>query len=196
MQLSRDMAVLLPYSGRKTLRHQSENAMKPNTVGRASGQNPLSLPFSTPAPKVGFAPGTLLLTQDGEVPVEYLSPGDRIITRDAGIVRLEHIQYHRTITHAVLFSAGSLGHTRPDQDMILPAAQMLLIRDWRATAMFRAKQTMVRADALIDGEFIRDLGLQKMMLHQLQFNTSHVIYAGGLELSCTTNAAPRLCSAA
>lgn len=170
--------------------------MKPNTVGRADGRSPQSHPITIPARKVGFVPGTILLTQGGEVPVEFLSPGDRIITRDAGFVRLERVAHRRTVTRAISFAAGSLGHTRPDQDMILPADQMMLIRDWRAQAMFGARQAMVRADTLVDGEFIRDLGPQKMLLHQLHFATPHVIYAGGLELSCMTETASRLRPAA
>jgi len=170
--------------------------MKPNTVGRAAGQSPLSHPVSSPAPRAGFVGGTILLTQEGEMPVEFLSAGDRIITRDAGMVRLERIGHRRTLTRAISFAAGSLGHTRPDQDLVLPAAQMILIRDWRAEAMFSAKPAMVRADELVDGEFVRDLGPQKMMLHQLHFADPHVVYAGGLELSCMSQGTQSLRPAA
>ena len=170
--------------------------MKPNAVGRAGGFSPLSHPVSSPAIKAGFVFGTILLTRDGEMPVEFLSPGDQIITRDAGMVRLDRIRHRRTVTRAISFAAGSLGHTRPDQDLILPADQLVLIRDWRAQSMFGKPQAMVRADTLIDDEFIRDLGQQKMQLYQLHFDTPHVIYAGGLELSCMTDTAASLRSAA
>lgn len=166
---------------------KSENAMKSNAVGRAVGQSPMSHPVETPAVRAGFVCGTILLTRDGEMPVEFLSPGDRVITRDVGMVRLNRIRHRRTFTRAISFAAGSLGHTRPDQDLILPADQLVLIRDWRAQAMFGTAQAMVRADALIDDEFIRDLGPQKMLLHQLQFDAPHVIYAGGLELACASD---------
>ena len=170
--------------------------MKPNTVGRATGQSPYAHPIAAPAPKAGFVFGTILLTRDGEIPVEFLSPGDRIITRDTGFARLDAIRCRRVLTRAISFAAGSLGDTRPDQDLVLPAAQPVLIRDWRAQAMFGVDQALVRADALVDGEFIRDTGPQKMRLYQLQFADPHVIYAGGLELSCMTDAANNLQSAA
>lgn len=170
--------------------------MKPKLVGRACGQGPQSHPVSIPVLKGGFVPGTVLLTQAGEIPVEFLSPGDRIITRDAGLVRLVHVHHRHTLARAISFAAGSLGDTRPDQDLVLPDAQVVLIRDWRARAMFGTAQAMVRADALVDGEFIRDLGLQWMRLIQLQFATPHVVYAGGLELSCMTQTAARLRPAA
>lgn len=164
---------------------KSENAVKSISAGRAGGKFPLSQPVTVPAPRAGFFAGTILYTREGEMPVEFLSPGDGIITRDAGIVRLESIRHRRTLGRAISFAAGSLGHTRPEQDLVLPAAQMVLIRDWRAQAMFGQDQALVRADALVDDEFIRDLGVQRMHLHQLQFARPHVVYAGGLELSCT-----------
>jgi Hint domain-containing protein len=153
-------------------------------------------PNSMPARKAGLISGTILLTQEGEIPVEFLSPGDRIITRDAGMVRLKTIRHRRLITRAISFAAGSLGHLRPDQDLVVPAAQMVLLRDWRAKAMFGSDHAMVRADALVDGEFVCDLGPQKMLLHQLGFDAPHVVYAGGLELSCMSEDAHELRPAA
>jgi hypothetical protein len=158
--------------------------MKPKTVGRVDRSDPLSHPVHLPKSKVGFIVGTILYTREGEVPVEFLSPGDSLITRNAGMVRLTRIHHRRCVSRAISFAAGSLGHTRPEQDLILPAAQLILIRDWRAQAMFGVGQALVRADALVDDEFIRDLGVQKMHLHQLEFANPHVIYVGGVELSC------------
>jgi hypothetical protein len=157
--------------------------MKPNTVGRATGQSPLPHPLYCPAATTGFVTGTLILTQKGETPVEDLRAGDRIITRDVGMVTLTGVSHDRVMERAILFSAGSLGHTRPDQDLILPASQQVLIRDWRAQAMFQTALVMVEADRLVDGEFIRDMGLQPMELYQLQFDTPHVVYAGGMEVA-------------
>ena len=132
----------------------------------------------------GLLPGTLLLTQDGEIPVEFLNPGDRVITRDAGLVRVDAVSRFTRRLAAVRFAAGTLGANRPDQDLILPAGQPVLVRDWRARALFGRSQAMVRAAALIDDEFITRLDARDMTLHQLHFARAHVIYAGGLELGC------------
>lgn len=159
--------------------------MKPKTVGRATGHRPQTHPYSPPAFAAGFTTGTIILSQDGEMPVEYLSVGDRVISRDCGMVRLAGLTRHTEMVRAISFAAGSLGHTRPEQDVVLPAQQQILIRDWRAPAMHGQSQTLVRADALVDGEFIRDLGLVSMTLYQLHFDRPHVIYAGGLEADCS-----------
>lgn len=146
--------------------------------------------------KSGLVTGTAVLTAKGEVPVEFLSPGDRIITRDAGLVPLSRLGRRRVIARAVCISAGSLGDMRPEEDLIVPAGQRVLIRDWRASAMFGRERAMAQAGELIDGEFITDLGPQKMLLHQLCFDTPHVFYGGGLELSCDTQTISRLRSVA
>lgn len=38
----------------------------------------------TTTPVSGFGPGTIVMTTDGEMPVEWLAPGDKMITRDHG----------------------------------------------------------------------------------------------------------------
>ena len=155
--------------------------MKPNTVGRETGtaMPPLRIEIA----HVGLVSGTLLLTADGEIPVEYLSPGDKIITRNAGMVPLTAIQSYRTTDEAVKIAAGSLGDTKPTHHVIIPAAQLVLVRDWRARAMRGAAQAVMPAGCLIDDEFITSLGPREMTLVRLGFEAPHVVYADGLELS-------------
>ena len=155
--------------------------MKPNTVGRdISGQMP---PLRTQIAHAGLVAGTILLTADGEIPVEYLSPGDRIITRNAGLVPLRAVETIRVTEEAVKIAAGSLGDTKPTHHVMLPAAQMVLIRDWRAQAMRGANQAVMPAGCLIDDEFITSLGPREMTLVRLGFDAPYIIYADGLELS-------------
>lgn len=158
--------------------------MRANTPARGPGAATATHLPRSQAFGSGILPGTVLLTQDGEIPVEFVVPGDRVITRDAGMVRVEEVSRLVRIERAVVFAAGSLGHTRPGSDLVLPAAQAVLVRDWRAKALFGCAQAMVPAEALIDGEFVRELGPREMVLHQLHFAAPHVVYAGGLEIGC------------
>lgn len=153
--------------------------MKPKTVGRIDGENPVQAQYLI----AGVMPGSILLTLDGEMPVEHLLPGDRIITRDTGTAILRAIHRRQVVTRAVRIMAGSLGDTRPDRDVILPEDQQVLVRDWRAKALFGLRQAVVRAGALVDGEFILSLGEREMTLFELEFDTPHVLYIDGLELA-------------
>ena len=93
----------------------------------------------------GIVAGSIVFTSYGEIPVEYLSPGDKVVTRDAGMVKLVETFIYRISAPAVAIKAGSLGHTRPDQNVIIPAEQQILIRDWRLQSMFGKPQAIVQA---------------------------------------------------
>ncbi|SEK59056.1 Hint domain-containing protein [Roseovarius nanhaiticus] len=152
--------------------------MTPKTAGRDHGQMTLEAQVE-PA---GVLSGSIILTLDGEMPVEHLLPGDRIVTRDSGTATLTSVYRHVLRVRAVRILAGSLGDTRPDRDVVLPENQQVLVRDWRAKALFGLRQVAAPAQSLIDGEFIISEGLMTMVLHELRFDTPHVIYADGLEL--------------
>lgn len=155
--------------------------MKPKTVGRASGGVPPQQ--RTCISHVGLVAGTIVLTSDGEIPVEFLSPGDRIITRNAGMVALQAIETEKVKIEAVRIDAGALGHIRPPHTVMLPASQTVLVRDWRAKALGGASQAVMPAGCLVDDEHITALGPRQMVLVKLGFDAPYVIYADGLELS-------------
>ncbi|MFN6978778.1 MAG: Hint domain-containing protein [Gemmobacter sp.] len=130
---------------------------------------------------VGLPMGTLVLTLDGALPVEHLGPGDRIVTR-AGVRRL------RAVTVTVLADAamvavapGALGHDRPDRPLMLPAGQAVLLRDWRARAMFGTDAALVAVGRLADGVFLRHVRVKSVRLFALTFDAPAVIYADGVE---------------
>lgn len=136
------------------------------------------------APPAGFAAGSIVLTLDGALPVEFLTPGDRVITRDQGMALLRGVRQRQVTCEMVSIMAGTLGHTRPEHDTLLPSEQKVLLRDWRAQALFGAPQALAQACKLIDGEFIRLAGRQTITLFQLEFDAPHILYVDGLELAC------------
>ena len=131
----------------------------------------------------GLILGTGVMTMDGEIPVEYLAAGDRILTR-AGARRLVAITV-RVVhnTEMVYIGAGTLGHDRPCAQTVLPKNQMILIRDWRAKALYGAAQVMVAASRLADGDMIRIETVPEARIFTLQFEADAIIYAGGLEVA-------------
>ncbi len=128
--------------------------------------------------------GTEVLTLDGSLPVEVLSPGDRIITRDSGAVRLACVGRLSLRRRVIAIAASTLAAGRPEQEVHLLAGQEVLLRDWRAAALFGAATALVPADRLIDGVFVRDLGVQKVSCVTLHFEAPHILYADGVEVAC------------
>jgi hypothetical protein len=131
----------------------------------------------------GIAPGAMVLTATGERAVQDLVPGDRIITRD-GIRRLRAVTRHQIGAAAVIVSSQALGHDRPSADVVLGADQPILLRDWRAEALYGSPTAVVALARLVDGEYIRRAGSDPVEVLNLQFDTPCVIYVSGLELAC------------
>lgn len=132
----------------------------------------------------GLMAGTLVRTLDGILPVEFLEPGDRIITR-SGMRRLGSVSVSkRRKLRVVRISASSLGHDRPEHDLLLAPGQPVVIRDWRATAIYGTPIAAIPAERLVDGDFIREEILPEARLFTLRFAEDEVIWAEGLEIGC------------
>ena len=139
-------------------------------------------PASPPAG--GMVMGTPVMTVDGEIPVEYLNVGDRIITR-AGVCKLASVSVRVDRgAYMVRIGAGTLGHDRPCAETLVPASQMILIRDWRANALYGAAQVLVAAARLADGAQIQTETVAEARVFTLGFDADVVLLAGGLEIAC------------
>lgn len=136
----------------------------------------------------GIALGTRVATLDGLLPVEFLVPGDRVITR-SGMCRLRAATAMPARGGLVQISPGALGHDRPERALLLGEGTQVLIRDWRAEALFGRKEALIEVSRLIDGQFIARVGAKKVRLFTLHFDSAEVIYADGVEIGCAPLAA-------
>ncbi len=139
----------------------------------------------------GVASGTRIMTMDGEIPVEFLVPGDRIITRDSGAAVLRAIHVTELADAPMIrVTADSLGTGRPGEDVLLAPGQSILLRDWRAKALYGQAQAMVPVSRLVDGQYVSRCTVTATRVYVLQFDRPHVIYAEGLELASAPALAP------
>jgi len=152
------------------------------TEGREAGVTP-GLRHDVQIEAAAFAQGTGILTLDGILPVEYLSPGDRIVTR-AGAMRLLAVHVHTADTPLIRVAPSSLGHDRPGHPLLLTPETEVLVRDWRASAMFGRAQAMVRAARLVDGDYVTRVTGAGVRMFTLKFASPQVIYADGVEVGC------------
>jgi hypothetical protein len=128
----------------------------------------------------GHGAGTLVMTLEGEIPVEHLSVGDRVITR-SGARTLKAVAA-RLVKGAFVIAPHTLGHDRPEAEVAVGPTQKLLLRDWRARALYDRDQAQVPVARLVDGEYI-SAAAGPVRLWRLGFDREEVIYAGGLELT-------------
>ena len=135
-------------------------------------------------PRCGIAAGSTVLTLAGALPVEYIAPGDRVITRaGARTVRSVQISVVKNC-EVICISEGVLDRDRPDADICVPTTQPIMIRDWRAKALSGAPQAVVAASKLVDGEYVRRVTAKEIWMISLHFDAAEVIYANGIELTC------------
>lgn len=138
-----------------------------------------------------FTKGTVIATESGPTPVEALSEGDRILTRDNGPQEILWTASRR-ITGARMFvmphlrpvriSTGALGIDVPDQDLLVSPDHRVLVRGPAARALFNTSEVLVPAVQLVNGAEIRtDLDIRHVTYYHLMLPSHQVIWANGVE---------------
>ncbi|MBR9842090.1 MAG: type I secretion protein [Rhodobacteraceae bacterium] len=104
-----------------------------------------------------FTPGTRIATARGEVPVEELRVGDRVITRDNGLQEIRWVgcrdlaPYELDIAphlRPVLIRAGSLGDNLPEHDMMVSPHHRMLLTGDRSVLYFDEYEVLAAAKHL------------------------------------------------
>ena len=107
---------------------------------------------------VCFSRGTLICTEKGEIPVEELSQGARVITQDNGAMPIRWIgsrkvsQVSLTLNpklRPVVIPAGSLGKDMPKKDLRVSRQHRILVRSKIAKRLFDASEVLVPAHFLV-----------------------------------------------
>ncbi len=105
-----------------------------------------------------FTPGTRIATPTGEVAVESLKAGDKVITRDNGIQEIRWIG-QKALTGAdlqraphlqpVLIKAGTFGPGLPERDMLVSPNHRMLVANDRTQLYFDEHEVLVAAKHLV-----------------------------------------------
>ena len=107
---------------------------------------------------VCFRHGTLILTEQGDVPVEDVRAGDMVLTRDHGLQPLRWIGSKQVDGAAlqafeslrpVRISAGSLGSGLPERDLYVSQQHRILISSKVAQRMFGETEVLIAAKHLV-----------------------------------------------
>jgi hypothetical protein len=128
-----------------------------------------------------YAAGTLILTPNGEVPVESLKAGDLVVTA-SGAQRPVHWIGHRRInclayptpTEAwpVRISAGAFGANRPSRD--------LFVSPGHAIAVTVVDEVLIPASHLINGTTIQQQEVDEVTYWHVELETPDILVADGL----------------
>lgn len=98
--------------------------MRDNWMTGAFDEDPVACP-------VWLAEGTRIATVHGDMPIEEVQPGMRVLTRAAGLVRVRAVgaatTRNRISPQAVLLPAGALGLGLPDRDLTVSGDQRVFV---------------------------------------------------------------------
>ncbi|THH35338.1 Hint domain-containing protein [Aliishimia ponticola] len=128
-----------------------------------------------------FVAGTLIATPQGDVPVETLSPGDLVLTKDHGAQPLRWIGTRQVAAEGpfapILIRAKTFGAHR---DVLLSPLHRVLIRDEMAELLFGEDEVLVAARDLVnDATVLRQPGGEVTYVHLL-FDQHQVVFSEGL----------------
>lgn len=168
-----------PPSGRElTVVHRNEQVLR-------------AMPPEAPT-VICFTPGTRIRTEAGEVAIEDLGTGDRVLTRDDGPQEVLW-SGHRRMSGARLFAMpqqrpirlrkGALGVDRPDGDLIVSPEHRILMTGAAARDLWGEAEVLVRAADLVgDARVTVDHSLRETFYIHLLLDRHEVIWANGLEV--------------
>jgi hypothetical protein len=162
-----------------------------HTIIACPDPSPQPVPSERPS-VICFTPGTRLWTDRGEVAIEHLAVGDRLLTRDDG-PREVIWSGERRMSGARLFAlpeqrpirlrAGSLGFDRPDGDLVVSPEHRVLVSGPATRDLWGETEVLVRAGDLVGGDGVTvDHSLRETWYIHLMLDRHQVIWANGLEV--------------
>lgn len=126
--------------------------------GSFSGPRTFQGPDGETPPIVCFARGTLILTAEGEVPIEELTVGTSVATADDGFQPIRWIGSRRLSAAELLASpklrpvrigAGALGAGLPERDLVVSPQHRVLVRSDIVLRMTDKTEALVAAKHLV-----------------------------------------------
>lgn len=136
---------------------------------------------------VCFSAGTLILTPEGERPVERLCVGDRVVTADNGPQALRWIG-KQTFAFGpaphdhkpILIKAGSLGPGRPRRDLRVSPQHSILLRGLRPSANPHPLEYLAPAKGLVRLNGVRQMhGARRVTYYSLLLDRHQILFAEG-----------------
>lgn len=148
-----------------------------------------------------FTPGTLIDTEDGPRPVEDLSEGDRVLTRDngpqevlwTGTRRMSGARLHAMPElRPVRIFAHAFGEDRPETAFLVSPQHRLLLSGPEISDLFNTPEVLVAARDLAPHLAQTDLAVREVTYVHLLLPRHEIVWANGLETESFHPASARL----
>jgi len=138
-----------------------------------------------------FTPGTMIRTEDGIMPVEQISEGVKVQTKDNGCQEVLWTGSRR-ITGARMYAmphlspirlrAGSLDNDVPDAGLLVSPDHRVMVKGARAQALFNTDEVLVTARDLVNDHSIYvDRSMRGVDYIHMLLPSHEVVFANGVE---------------
>ena len=135
-----------------------------------------------------FTPGTMVQCDRGEVPVEELKAGDRVLTRDCGLQPLRWVG-RRDLTQAELareprfspiqIAKGALGANLPLRDTLVSPQHRMLVSGPRAKLLFGDSEVLVAATHMVGMPGVQRVYPKSISYVHILFDQHQIVFADG-----------------
>ena len=135
-----------------------------------------------------FTPGTIVLTSKGEIKVEDLKAGDKVVTRDNGLQEIRWIGTKLLTGRAllesphlrpVLIRKGALGNGLPERDMMVSPNHRMLVANDRTTLLFEEREVLVAAKHLVNNKSVQQVDTVGTSYIHFMFDNHEVVLGDG-----------------
>lgn len=137
-----------------------------------------------------FTPGTMILTDRGDVAVEALAVGDLVMTRDNGLQPLRWIGQRKLTAldlqadpdlQPVRIAKGAFSEAGPDRTMLVSPQHRVLIEGARAELLFGEAEVLVPAKHLIGhADVSRALPAEGVTYIHILFDRHEIVQSDGM----------------
>ena len=135
-----------------------------------------------------FTLGTVIATPTGEVPIQNIAIGDRVITRDNGVQKVAWVG-KKEITGAqmtkshhlkpVMIKAGALGNGLPERDMMVSPNHRMLVSSKLTQLYFEENEVLAPAKHMIGAAGIQIIDAIRLTYFHFMFEGHQAVLANG-----------------
>ncbi len=135
-----------------------------------------------------FTPGSMIATPRGEVPVQSLKVGDKVITRDNGIQEIRWMGAKQMDFAAlakdphlkpILIQKGSLGDGLPERDMLVSPNHRMLVANDKTALYFEEREVLAAAKHLVNNRGIYNVETVGTTYIHFMFDNHEVVLSDG-----------------
>lgn len=135
-----------------------------------------------PAGAHGMAAGTWVMTAEGAIPVEFLDPGERIVTR-SGMRILRDIRRSLHFGRAIKIAGCALRQDGPGHDLILLEDTMVFMPGTGGPAAAGAGN-LTPLGSLLDDRYVFQVDVLAMPMFRLCLDEEEIVFLDGVGVLC------------